>query len=97
MSDNIYKTIAIQNNIVIRGQPLLVDNAKINPVFVEKPPSTESLEKDVIALKTQLQMLSKELAALKSATKPAAPAHVPPLTNKPAPVKPAAKPVVNNK
>lgn len=94
MSDNFYKSIGVQNNIILRGQPLLLQNAKMNPVFVDASTdelkiSLEKTNKEVDVLKSQVQTLLKELTALKSSAPATKPAVV-------APTKPVAKPVVKN-
>lgn len=94
MSDNFYKTIGVQNNIILRGKPLLTPDAKVNPSFIEKQSSSDvelktSLDKtnkEVESLTNQLKYLSKEIEQLKKST-------VQVVNNKPVPAPPA--PVVN--
>ena len=94
MSDNFYKTIGVQNNIILRGQPLIGSNAKLNPLFlvegsscdVELKNALEKTNKVVESLATQLKSLTKEIEQLKKSPAPA----TPPVTNN---NKPSAKPV----
>lgn len=89
MAEQLFKSIAIQRNMVLRGEPFLV-GSHVNPVFVAPNKELDDLRKEVEELK-------KQVKALMDAPKPA---PVPVVAPKPVPAavaapKPVAKPVVN--
>lgn len=87
MAEQLFKSIAIQRNMVLRGEPFLV-GSHVNPVFVAPNKELDDLRKEVEELK-------KQVKALMDAPKPApAPAAAPAPAVVAAP-KPVAKPVVN--
>lgn len=93
MAEQLFKSIAIQRNMVLRGEPFLV-GSHVNPVFVAPNKELDDLRKEVEELK-------KQIKALMDAPKPVPPAVVAPapvVAPKPVVVttpKPVAKPVVN--
>ena len=111
MSDQLFKSIGVTNNMTLRGKPFLVDN-RINPVFMNCT-EIDALRAEIDGLKKQVQALQTKPTAAAVAPKPAAAAAVAPkpaaaavapkpaaaaVAPKPAAAapKPAVKPVVHN-
>lgn len=71
--DAFYKTLGVQNNLTIRGAPLLVEKSKINPIFLNEISSNDEMD----CLKQELKELRADYESLKEVVKQLANAPVP--------------------
>lgn len=83
MSDQMFKSLGVANNLSLRGQPFLVDN-RINPVFVNHS-ENEALRSEIVSIRGEIEALKKQVHVLEN--KPVSVAVTP---------KPVGKPVVKS-
>lgn len=60
-----FKTLSVQNNITIRGAPLLVEGSHVNPVFLDNLPLESFISNGLESLKNEMKTLRAEVVSLK--------------------------------